>query len=136
MNNLSQLQKIQLKERDYLVPREPKEGQEQVSLTFKVIPVTNTKIYGLFNELGNMGDNPKIDKMLEVFIPIIAYSLDIPAEEVGKLDLGMIMEMFEIISEVNNFATKKESKADIGKFIKDKQELAKNKELTKSITAV
>lgn len=133
MDNKSNITKLFLKEKTYLVPREPKEGQEQISLSFRPIPVTNTEIYSKFSL---MTENTSMDKMLELIIPIVAYSLDLSSEEVTKLDIGMIMELFEIISEVNNFAgSKKESKPDIQKFIKDKQELAKNKELTKSITA-
>ncbi len=134
MDNKSQISKLFLKDKVYLVPREAKEGQEQISLSFRPIPITNTEIYSKFSQ---MTENTSMDKMLELIIPIVAYSLDITNEEVTKLDIGLIMEMFEIISEVNNFAGSKEkAKPDIKGFIKEKQTLAKNSELTKSITQV
>ncbi len=133
MSNKLNLEKLYIKEKTYKVPRKPVDGQEQIELTFKPIPITSP----VFSKFSQMSDTTDMDKVITAMKPIIALSLDIDEAAVDRLDLGLIMELFEIISEVNNFPkAEKESKPDITKFIKDKQELAKNKDLTASIKNV
>ena len=133
MNNIDNIKKLYLKEKKVLVPREAKEGVEQVELTFRPIPI-NSPIYSKFGEIGN---NPTPDKMLELLQPIIAYSLNIDEKEVTNLDMGMVLELFEVIAEVNNFPKADKTKtANIQGFIKEKQELMSNKELKSNIQNV
>lgn len=132
IQNESQLMKLFVKYKTYKVPREPKEGQEQVELTFRPISLDKPE---LFKHLNKVSKDSSIDELIIAMRPIIAYSLDCPEEHIEKINIEILHELFEIISEMNNFE-KVEKKVDVTKFIKDKQELLSNKELTKSISNV
>ena len=131
MNDINQLSKLFVKEQKYMIPRNPREGQEQIEVTFKAISLENPE---LLEKFSNMSKDTPVDKMLEAMKPIIAYSIGVQPDVVAKFELGIIFELFEIIADVNNFPKQQNKTADIQNFIKQKQELAKD--LTKDIKAV
>lgn len=116
INTADQLQKLYAKKKEYKVPLDAK-PEEQATIWVKAIGLDETELFGGMSAEEAKNMSPK--DMVTKFKPIIARSLDISEEEVGKFGYDVVVDLMEIIAEINGFDKLKE-KRDAQKRIPSK----------------
>lgn len=122
-NQIELIKKLYAKERVYLVPKEPKEGVEQVSVTITALSLEDLSVLNMSEDLpmSELAKNAKI---------LFSRSLQIKEEEAAKISVEFMEELLGAIMETNNFSEKDMKKTGIQDFIEKKRaQIAEGKEV-------
>jgi len=120
VNQLEEIQKLYVKDKEYKVPKNPKEGQEQI--TVKIIPLGLDDIGAL-----DMKEGAPMEEVSKNVKELFSKSLGITTEEAGKISFAFMEDLLESIMDANNFGEKDMEKAGVKKFLEDKRKLIKDK---------
>ena len=96
MTQLEELQKLQAKKKEFLIPKAPKEGQEQAKVTFTALSVDDLSLLSI-------SEKTPQDQQVSGIIKALAKSLDSTEEAVRKISFEYMNELIDILMEVNNF---------------------------------
>lgn len=117
-NQIEEIKKLYAKEKEYKIPKNPKEGQVQA--TIEITPLGLDDISSLdIKEDASMKEVAKNAKKL------FSLSLNITEEETGKLAFEFMEELIESIMDANNFDEKDMKKTGVTKFLEEKRKLIK-----------
>ncbi len=120
-NQIEEIQKLYVKTKTYTIPKEPKEGMEQISV--EIIQLSLEDI-GLLNMKENMPSQEIANNVRMMF----AKSLGMNEPDVAKISFEFMQEILEAIMDANNLKDEDIKKTGIKKFIKEKQEQMQEKE--------
>ena len=120
-NQIEQIKKLYAKSKTYEIPKEPKEGVEQVSL--EITPLSLEDLTGL-----DIKEDMPLSEMSRNMTIVISKSLGIEKEEAGKISFEYMMDILEAVIELNNLSEEDLKRTGIKDFIKKKQEQIKAKE--------
>lgn len=117
-NQIEEIKKLYSQKKEYKIPKELKEGQEQI--TVEITPLGLDDIGALdIKEGAPMGEISKNVKEL------FAKSLSIELEAAGKISFSFMEDLLEAIMDANNFNEKDLEKTGVKKFLEQKRELIK-----------
>jgi hypothetical protein len=120
-NQIEQIRKLYAKEKVYTIPKEPKEGYEQISVTITALSLEDLSVLNMSEDLpmNELAKNAKV---------LFARSLQITEEEAAKISVELMEELLGVIMETNNFEEKDLKKTGINEFIdKKREQMAKEK---------
>ena len=110
MSQVELLKKLYTRTKTYKIPKDPKEGQEQVELVF----------HGLSMETMTEVDTEKVGK--EDIFKLLAKSLDCSIEEVKPIAVEHMGDLMDAFEDMNNMdALKENKKVDIKAIIAQKK---------------
>ena len=120
-NQIELIKKLYAKKKTYKVPKEPKEGIDQVSL--EITQLSLEDLGGL-----DMREDMPLSDMAKSVISMVAKSLEITEEEAGKISFEFMGDLLDIVTDANGFNEEDMKKTGIKSFIEKKKELIKEKE--------
>lgn len=104
---LEEIEKLYAKEKTYLIPREPKEDEEQATIKIMQIDLDEAATFDFKKE-------DSVEETVKKGKELISKSTGIPVEKLGKLALAYLFELLDCIVEANNLP--KDQKEGIGKM--------------------
>jgi hypothetical protein len=121
MNQLEALQKLQVKTKEFDIPRVPREGEQQTKIKFTALALDDMKLL-------NISENVAPDEAMDSMFLALAKSLStkeetVTAEIVGTISAAHMVDLMDILMEVNNFD--EDGKKDVSRV---KEMLAKRKD--------
>lgn len=119
-NQIELIEKLYAKTKTYKVPKEPKEGIEQLDI--KVTPLSLEDM-GLMN----IKENAPFSELSKNVKTMFSKSLKITEEQAGKISIEFMEDISSAIMDANNFKDEDLKKTGIKDFIKKKQEQMKIK---------
>ena len=119
-NQLDQIKKLYAKSKTYKIPKEPREGVEQIELELRPLSLED------LTELDIKDDMP-LSELTKNLTIMVSKSLEVTKEEAGKISSEFMMDILEAIAELNNFNDEDVKKTGIKDFIKRKREQIKAK---------
>ncbi len=120
-NQLEEIQKLYAKKKTYKIPKEAKDGVDQINL--EISPLTLDEI-GL---LTITKDTPP-QEAAEITKKMIAKSLGVEVKEASGISIEHIEDILSAISDANNFNEEDVKKVGIKEFLgKKKQQIAEAK---------
>lgn len=117
-NQIEELKKLYSTDKEYKIPKNPKEGQQQA--TVSITPLGLDDISSL-----DINENAPMEEIAKNAKKLFAKSLKIEEEEAGKLSFEFMQELLEAIMDANNFNEADVDKTGIKKFLEDKRKLIK-----------
>lgn len=110
MSQLAELKKLQVKTRDFKIPKNPREGEEQATITFTALALDDLKLL-------SFDKNTSEEKTMEGMYKALAKSLStkdepVSIEDVGVLSMEYMMDLMDCLMEVNNFDSVDKEKMD------------------------
>jgi hypothetical protein len=114
-NQIELIKKLYAKSRVYTIPKEPKEGMEQVQVTITALSLEDLSVLNMSEDLpmSELAKNAKI---------LFARSLQIKEEEAAQISVEFMEELLGAVMETNNFDEKDMKKTGIKDFIDKKRE--------------
>lgn len=119
------IKKLYAKKKTYKIPREPKEGIDQVSLEVTQLSLEDLSVLDMREDMPLSDLSKNVKKM-------VAKSLEISEEEAGKISFEFMEYLLEIVMDANNFKEEDAKKTGIKDFIEKKKELINKKEEAES----
>ncbi len=119
------IKKLYAKKKTYKIPREPKEGIDQVSLEVTQLSLEDLSVLDMREDMPLSDLSKNVKKM-------VAKSLEISEEEAGKISFEFMEDLLEIVMDANNFKEEDAKKTGIKDFIEKKKELINKKEEAES----
>ncbi len=119
-NQIEQIQKLYAKTKTYKIPKEPKEGLEQLNI--EVTPLSLEDI-GLFSVEEDMSPSENAERARK----IISKSLGVDEDVTTKISFEFMNDILDAIKDANNFKEEDLKKTGIKDFIQKKQEQIKAK---------
>lgn len=123
VNQLEEIQKLYAKDKEYLIPKNPKEGEIQA--TIFITPMGLDDIADL-----DVNENAPMSEIAANAKKLFAKSLKIAEEEAGKLSFKFMQELLNSIMDANNFNEADLEKTGVKKFLEEKRELIKKEKDT------
>ena len=120
-NQLEQIKKLYAKPKTYTIPKEPKEGVEQVILDLTPLSLDD------LSELDIREDMP-LPELTKNITVMVSKSIGVTKEEAGKISFEFMMDLLNAVIDVNNFNEEDIKKTGIQDFIKKKQDQMKLEE--------
>jgi len=118
VNQIEEIEKLYAKEKEYKIPKNPKD--KQVQATIVITPLGLDDISSL-----DIKEDAPMKEIAENAKKLFSLSLSITEEEAGKLAFEFMEELIESIMDANNFNEKDMEKTGVKKFLKQKRELIK-----------
>lgn len=118
-NQLEEIKKLYSIPKSYLVPKDPKEGQEQVKLEIR--PLTLDEMSAL-----NMGNDMTLSESAEMSIKMISKCLDMDEEDVKKISFEFMSDILDAVMNVNGMDSADLKKSGIQDFIEQKKKAIEN----------
>lgn len=119
-NQIEEIQKLYAKVKTYKIPKEPKEGEEQISLEITPLSLEDIGLLSMKEELSS----EETAKNVQV---LVSKSLGVEKDAVKKISFGFLKDLMSAIGDVNNFQEEDMKKTGIKDFIKQKQDQIKSK---------
>ncbi len=119
-DQLEAIEKLYAKKKTYKIPKEPKEGKEQVTLELTPLSLEDMSLLNMKEEMSLQ----EIAKNVKV---MFSRSLGISEKEVSKISFEFMEDLLSAITDVNNFKEEDIKKAGIQEFIKSKKKQAEEK---------
>lgn len=120
-NQIEMIQKLYAKVQTYKVPKEPREGVDQVSLEITPLSIEDM---GLLN----MQEGMPLDEIARNVKIMVSRSLGIEEDEAGKISVEFMEDLMEAIMDANNFKEEDMKKTGIKEFIQNKKDQIKDQE--------
>ena len=116
MSNQSEMiAKLYAKTKTYKIPKEPKEGEEQLDI--EITPLSLEDM-----ELLNMKEDMPMNELAKNAKVMFSRSLKITEDEAAIISLSYMEEMFNAIMDANDFNEADAKKTGIKDFISKKKE--------------
>ena len=115
------IKKLYAKKKIYKIPKEPKEGIEQVSLEVTQLSLEDLSVLDMKEDMPLSDLSRNVKKM-------VAKSLEISEEEAGKISFEFMGDLLEVVMDANDFKEEDAKKTGIKSFIEKKKDLMKEKE--------
>ena len=112
---LDQLKKLQAKTKEFKIPVNPKEGQEQAIVQFTALSIDDIKLLDTGNE-----SDPKV--AMDSMIKALAKSIGCETSDISSISMEYLEDLMNIMMKVNNIDEK-----DKEKMSKVKDMIAKRK---------
>jgi hypothetical protein len=111
---LKELQKLYAKSKEYKIPKNPIEGQEQATITITPLSLEDM---GLFA----MDKDATPSDIAKETITMLSKCLGISKEEIGKISFEYLQELINAVTEINNFQNHELDRANkVKNFINSK----------------
>jgi len=120
VNQIEEIKKLYAKEKEYKIPKNPKEGQVQATII--ITPLGLDDISSL-----DIKEDAPMKEIAENAKELFSKSLKIGKEGAGKLAFEFMEELIEAIMDANNFNEKDMEKTGVKKFLGEKRKLIKEK---------
>ena len=120
-NQLEQIKKLYAKTKVYTIPREKREGVDQVQLEVTALSLEDMGLLDMKEDLplSELARNAKI---------LFAKSLKVSEEEASKISIDFMEELLFAVMDANNFKESDMEKTGIKSFIeKKKQQIEEQK---------
>ena len=117
-NQIENIEKLYAKAKTYIIPKEPREGTEQLSI--EITPLSVEDMGAL-----NMGDDMPLSELAKNAKVLFARSLEITEEQAAKISVQSMEDLLDAVLDANNFKEEDIKKTGIKDFLKKKQEQIK-----------
>lgn len=120
MSQIEEISKLYAKEQEFNIPKEPKEGQEQITMSITPLSLEDMSVM-------DFKEDAPISEISKNAIKLFSLSLGVPEEKVKKISFEYLNDILNAVLEVNNFGEQEKAKVDkLKKFMKDKTEKSNN----------
>ncbi len=124
MSQLEELQKLQPKAKEFKLPRNPKDGEDQITIKFTALALDDIKLL-------EMSDDTDTEEAMKSIYKALAKSLSteeeiIPVEVIGKLSAEYMNDLMDILMEVNKLDDIDKTRLEKAKAMIAKKKLAKD----------
>ena len=117
-NQIEVIQKLYAKVKTYTVPKEPKEGVEQLKIS--ITPLSLEDMGSL-----NMKENMPLSDLAKNAKIMFSKSLGISEDEAAKISFEYMEDLLGAVMDANNFKDEDLKKTGIKKFMEKKREQIK-----------
>lgn len=95
MNQITEIQKLYAKPKEYKIPKKVKEGEEQATLS--ILPLTMKQLSDI-----DMKDTDVDAVTQSKMIKMVAYSLGVTEDEVNQISMPFMQDLMECVQDANN----------------------------------
>ncbi len=127
MSQIEAIEKLYAKKKTYKIPKEPKEGKEQVTLELTPLSLEDMSLL-------NMKEDMSLQEIAKNVQVMFSRSLGITEKEVSKISFEFMEDLLSAITDVNDFKEGDIEKAGIQEFIARKKEQAKEEKEKENAT--
>jgi hypothetical protein len=114
-NQIEQIKKLYSKSKVYKIPKNPREGQEQIDVTLTALSLKDLSL------LNDMGEDLPISELTKNAEILFARSLQITEEEVSPISMEFMEDLLVAVTELNNLKESDIKKIGIKDFIEKKK---------------
>ena len=98
--NKELIKKLHAKTKEYLIPKNPEEGQEQITIHLKSIAIEDSSEFEV--DVQKLTDKERIDH----FVKMIAYCMGVNEEDVKQIEAAYAADLLEAVLDVNHLNKK------------------------------
>lgn len=124
-NQIELIKKLYAKVKTYKIPKEPKEGMEQLNIKINPLSLEDMGVL-------NMKKDMNLSELAKNAIVMFSKSLEITEGEAAKISFEFMEDLLDAVMDANNFKDEDLKKTGIKDFIKKKQEQTKGQKEEKN----
>ena len=113
-NQIELIKKLYAKVKTYKIPKEPKEGMEQLNIEINPLSLEDMGVL-------NMKKDMNLSELAKNAIVMFSKSLGITEGEAAKISFEFMEDLLDAVMDANNFKDEDLKKTGIKEFIKKKQ---------------